>query len=1139
MPEDSVLLQQYAENRDAAAFAELVNRHTRLVYGTCLRVTANAHDAEDVTQQCFLELAKRSDAVTSSVAGWLHAMALNRSKSSIRGSVTRRKHEGEAVTQHAPRGKESTWEEVSPLVDEALVELPDDLRLPLMLHYLEGKTQSDVATELDLNQSTVSRRLESGVGELRSKLKKSGVVVSITVLATMLTANTSAAAPAGLVAALGKMAIAGVGKGAVGAATGGFLGSVAGKLALVAAVGAVMGGVAVHKNTTEPAPVPAPAPIVVPTTPATTIPVIEKKEEVPLPKQINMAPPARDAGNIYARGMSAILSHVGREVSYDQVMGLSGVAFILQVETSGPIINGNELDCAWWPNDDWGFELGLPVLSKAARMEISRLGCDMQAYRADPATEYQTAFAPAIEKSLAAGKPVLSYGFIGTETDDEPLALLGYGTGGRSTRYGQKKMRIGREPWHLYVIGDEVEAASPSAVDIASLRHIIALFNEKAQGADAPPTRFSGKQAWVEWLRLLRGNKACDNNMLIHLRYNRKSAVTYLRAMAGRHTGGVKNRISAAADLYQNSLDELMKQGLPSNRVRNGEPEQTVRADYTSMVEQVASLEAEAVLELERALAVLLLPSAEASPLTGLALVGALTNGLVASYPFEGDAVDLDSRVAPNPVKDSAALVGDVASLLSGRVINSQGTPVHGAEMSSPEIAGLTAKVGPPKEYLHPLSVTGRALDDQGNVIIGAEVYLAADYPGYRRLAKSITGENGVYRFTDVPLPIEGSDASHGGDSAAFQVFGTASGHALAWSPRKYMLAQTEHSSQSRRSSGQYGTADAIELDLVFGKATGFRGRIVDDEGNPIPNARVDIRHSDSQWDQENFNEFHSIDSLDALNEKAIVPPRIKSRVTDDHGIFEFSDLPRDHRWRLDVRPSGHPSRWIWVVTNDRGESESRSKDGVIIYRQDFELVFARPREILFQVICADTGDPAEKVGVSGGTHGFLATTDAKGYATARIPNGRHRISISPRYRTPYLGTKAEIEVTDKSGDQPFVIQLPAAAILNITVLDSDTGEPLAGVDVLEGGGILGWYSWEVETWTSQYTEPRTDETGKMQVLLEPRRHSISVGMKSSALGGRKTAPYKSIDCKLGEPAEVMFSLKRALGREGNLGVSK
>jgi hypothetical protein len=321
-----------------------------------------------------------------------------------------------------------------------------------------------------------------------------------------------------------------------------------------------------------------------------------------LPLLSPMPAPAKASGNIYARGMSAILSHLGDDVSYDRIMGLSGVAFILQVETSGPIINGDELDCAWWPNDDWGFELGLPVLSKATGIEISKLECDMKAYRADPAAEYRSAFAPAVEASLAAGKPVLSYGFIATESDDKALPLLGYGTGGKSTCYRQKQIRLGRHPWHLYVIGDDVKPASAEAVDVASLRHIIALFNEDAQGPGAPETRFSGRQAWTEWLRLLRDNKACDNNMLIHLRYNRKSAVAYLRDMAGRYKGEAAAHLLSAADLYQQSLAELMKQGLPYNRVKSGEPEQVVRADYTGMVEACFEMESAAIAEISKAL---------------------------------------------------------------------------------------------------------------------------------------------------------------------------------------------------------------------------------------------------------------------------------------------------------------------------------------------------------------------------------------------------------------------------------------------------------------------------------------------------------------------------------------------------------
>ena len=146
-------------------------------------------------------------------------------------------------------------------------------------------------------------------------------------------------------------------------------------------------------------------------------------------------------------------------------------------------------------------------------------------------------------------------------------------------------------------------AGSAEEVDLASLPHIIALFNERAQGPDAPKTRFSGRQAWAEWLRLLHAGFGCDNNMLIHLRYNRRSAVAYLREMATRHGGTIATHLSAAADLYQRILDDLMKQGLPYNLVKIGETKRAVRVGYTAMVERVSRLEAAAITELGAAAA--------------------------------------------------------------------------------------------------------------------------------------------------------------------------------------------------------------------------------------------------------------------------------------------------------------------------------------------------------------------------------------------------------------------------------------------------------------------------------------------------------------------------------------------------------
>ena len=124
-------------------------------------------------------------------------------------------------------------------------------------------------------------------------------------------------------------------------------------------------------------------------------------------KPIDMPAPAREPGNTYARAMSAVLAYLGTDISYDRVMGLTGVAFILQVDTSGPFVRG-ELDCAWWPNDAWGFDLGLPVLAKAAGWDIRKIRSNREAFKADAAAQYRRVFALAIQQSVAAGEPVLA-----------------------------------------------------------------------------------------------------------------------------------------------------------------------------------------------------------------------------------------------------------------------------------------------------------------------------------------------------------------------------------------------------------------------------------------------------------------------------------------------------------------------------------------------------------------------------------------------------------------------------------------------------------------------------------------------------------------------------------------------------------
>src|SRR4051812_48118209 len=75
--DDRALLDRFAGERDETAFAALVGRHARMVYGVCKRAVRDEHLAEDAFQAVFLVLARNPAGTTASasVGGWLFGIA--------------------------------------------------------------------------------------------------------------------------------------------------------------------------------------------------------------------------------------------------------------------------------------------------------------------------------------------------------------------------------------------------------------------------------------------------------------------------------------------------------------------------------------------------------------------------------------------------------------------------------------------------------------------------------------------------------------------------------------------------------------------------------------------------------------------------------------------------------------------------------------------------------------------------------------------------------------------------------------------------------------------------------------------------------------------------------------------------------
>jgi len=405
MTTDTALLQLYARTRDAEAFGELIRRHSDMVYGTALRVTSSDQDAQDVTQACFMDLARKTGAITS-VSGWLHCTATHRALDLIRDERTRKKHERGAMREKC-EGTGPSWEEVAPYVDEALETLPEDLRAPLVMHFLEGKTQAEVAEQLGVNQSTISRLIGKGTYELRVRLKKMGVVASVAVLVGLLNQSAATAAPPTLTTALGKMALAGVGEAGTGAAAGGggiaaAAGtgvSVSGNLGVLVSVlivtgVAVLGYVALKDSEPE-------APARPPARPPAAEQVAEPQEgeqtTMTKPNYAKLAKVQREGGKVWIdyavdvhehslSGLSHIyriadvLRYYGKDVDMDWLMGVSGEAFAYYYSPDGtyltPFVHSWDSALAaleaYGFEGEWRFEKGADVEPslRAIRAEI-------------------------------------------------------------------------------------------------------------------------------------------------------------------------------------------------------------------------------------------------------------------------------------------------------------------------------------------------------------------------------------------------------------------------------------------------------------------------------------------------------------------------------------------------------------------------------------------------------------------------------------------------------------------------------------------------------------------------------------------------------------------------------------------------
>jgi RNA polymerase sigma-70 factor (ECF subfamily) len=175
---DHAELLRLSSRGDEAAFAELYDATTRRVFGLALRVVRDPAQAEEVTQEAFLEIwrtSTRFDQGRGSALAWMltivHRKAVDRVRSAE--ASTRRDtsyHQGATTVEHDTTAEAAEASLEARRVRGALRTLTAVQREALELAYFGGYTHTEVAKMLDLPVGTAKTRIRDGLIRLRDAM---------------------------------------------------------------------------------------------------------------------------------------------------------------------------------------------------------------------------------------------------------------------------------------------------------------------------------------------------------------------------------------------------------------------------------------------------------------------------------------------------------------------------------------------------------------------------------------------------------------------------------------------------------------------------------------------------------------------------------------------------------------------------------------------------------------------------------------------------------------------------------------------------------------------------------------------------------------------------------------------------------
>jgi RNA polymerase sigma factor (sigma-70 family) len=190
----------------------LAARYFDLIYSTALRlVHGNTHQAQDIAQIVLTDLANLARKLSrkTMLGGWLHRHTCFVALNALRTERRRQARERQAVEMNTLTDDTNlAFTHVAPVLDETINELRESDRVAILLRFFERRDLRSVGEALGSSENAAQKRVERALEQLRARLTRRGITLSVGMLGAAMSTCAVTASPAGLALQLSVAALA-------------------------------------------------------------------------------------------------------------------------------------------------------------------------------------------------------------------------------------------------------------------------------------------------------------------------------------------------------------------------------------------------------------------------------------------------------------------------------------------------------------------------------------------------------------------------------------------------------------------------------------------------------------------------------------------------------------------------------------------------------------------------------------------------------------------------------------------------------------------------------------------------------------------------------------------------------------------